>query len=68
MGLDDEARAYFEQAKQTDTARGIPELYYSNSDAYNENTPLGWSESLFVVALHEVNDRRLKGKENKRPA
>ena len=30
----------------------IPELYYSHSDEYNENSPLGWSESMFVVAMH----------------
>lgn len=29
----------------------IPELYYSDSDKPNENTPLGWAESLFIVAL-----------------
>lgn len=40
-----------------DTPDGIPELYYSNSPDYNENTPLGWSESLFIVALYEMNHR-----------
>lgn len=34
-----------------DTEKGLPELYYSNSIEYNDNTPLGWSESLFIVAL-----------------
>jgi len=29
----------------------IPELYYSDLDKPNENTPLGWAESLFIVAL-----------------
>jgi len=37
-----------------DTPDGLPELYFSNSPEYNENTPLGWSESLFVVAMHEM--------------
>lgn len=32
----------------------IPELYYSNSDVSNENVPLGWAESLYVVALFEL--------------
>jgi len=40
-----------------DTKEGMPELYYSNSPVYNENTPLGWSESLFIVALYEMNER-----------
>ena len=29
----------------------VPELYYSDSDKPNDNTPLGWAESLFIVAL-----------------
>lgn len=32
----------------------IPELYYSNTDQPNENIPLGWAESLYVVALYEL--------------
>lgn len=42
---------------ETDTEKGIPELYFSNSDDYNDNTPLGWSESLFIVALYELNKK-----------
>ncbi len=29
----------------------IPELYYANSDEYNENCPLGWAQAMFLVAL-----------------
>jgi phosphorylase kinase alpha/beta subunit len=47
-----------------DTPEGMPELYFSNSPEYNENTPLGWSEALFIVALYEMNERyENKGKE-----
>lgn len=42
-----------------DTPDGIPELYFSNSEKFNDNTPLGWSESLFIVALYEMNQRSL---------
>ena len=45
-----------------DTPEGLPELYFSNSPEYNENTPLGWSESLFIVALWEMNERAEKNK------
>ncbi len=38
----------------SDTPDGLPELYFSNSPEYNEHTPLGWSESLFIVALYEA--------------
>lgn len=49
-----------------DTPEGLPELYFSNSPQYNENTPLGWSESLFIVALYEMN-ARIEDKLNKSP-
>ncbi len=42
-----------------DTPEGLPELYFSNSPEYNENTPLGWSESLFIVALYQM-ERKLE--------
>ena len=31
----------------------LPELYFANSDAHNENSPLGWSQSLLLVMLSE---------------
>jgi len=45
-----------------DTPEGMPELYFSNAPLYNENTPLGWSESLFIVALSELNERENRSK------
>ena len=59
LGDKEKAKEYFEQARKTSTKLGLPELYFSNSTKYNDNTPLGWSESLFIVALHEVNEKRL---------
>jgi GH15 family glucan-1,4-alpha-glucosidase len=38
----------------------VPELYFSHSDTYNDNTPLGWAESLFVLALHNLNEKYIK--------
>lgn len=32
---------------------GVPELYYANSEKYNENSPLGWAQALFLVGLKE---------------
>ena len=29
----------------------LPELYFANSDEYNENTPLGWAQAMMIVAL-----------------
>lgn len=34
----------------------LPELYYSNTNEPNENNPLGWSESLFIIALKKKLD------------
>jgi GH15 family glucan-1,4-alpha-glucosidase len=48
---DKKAREYLEKSFKTIYDDQIPELYYSDSDKPNENTPLGWAESLFVVAL-----------------
>jgi phosphorylase kinase alpha/beta subunit len=55
LGEDDKARDYLARATATVTKDGkIPELYFSHSNEANENTPLGWSESMYVVALFEV--------------
>jgi len=58
--LGDHATAldYLERATATVTKDGkIPELYFSHSNQANENTPLGWSESMYVAALYEVAER-----------
>ncbi|MBU6323429.1 MAG: glycoside hydrolase family 15 [Patescibacteria group bacterium] len=60
LGNAEKAKEFLEQAKATVTKEGEPELYYSNSPEHNDNTPLGWSESLFIVALHDMNDRALR--------
>lgn len=55
LGELDKAQTFLDKLIAIDTGTGIPELYFSNSPEYNDNTPLGWSESLFVVALYEMN-------------
>ena len=30
----------------------LPELYYSNTDEHNENTPLAWNHSLMSYAIN----------------
>lgn len=65
LGNLEKAQFFLEKAKQTVTKDGlVPELYYSNSTKFNDNTPLGWSESLFVVALHDVTKMHLEGTEH----
>ena len=49
------AREYYEKAKSLLTQEGhAPELYYASSNEYNENTPLGWSQSMFIQAASLV--------------
>lgn len=49
---------FLKKAMETVTKKGeIPELYFSNTDQHNKNTPLGWSESLFIVALYKINKK-----------
>ncbi|HSX43651.1 MAG TPA: glycoside hydrolase family 15 protein [Candidatus Saccharimonadales bacterium] len=55
LGNMEKAREYLDKATATITRDGkIPELYFSHSNKANENTPLGWSESMYVAALYEV--------------
>lgn len=58
-GDKDKAYYYLRQAQKTVTPEGlVPELYYSHTDTPNGNTPLGWSESMYVVALKKVQDMK----------
>ena len=54
-GDKEKAYYYLRRAKNTVTKEGkVPELYYSHTDRPNENTPLGWAESMYVVALQKA--------------
>ncbi|HSX04874.1 MAG TPA: glycoside hydrolase family 15 protein [Candidatus Saccharimonadales bacterium] len=56
LGDHAKAKEYLDKATATVTKDGkIPELYFSHSNEANENTPLGWSESMYVAALYEVD-------------
>ena len=57
MSLTEEGSAYLERARKTVNPDGkIPELYFSHTERSNENIPLGWAESMYVVALVKVRD------------
>jgi len=58
LGDKEKQKHYMDKCIATLTQEGEePELYFSNSDKPNENTPLGWSEAMLVVALHEMNEK-----------
>jgi phosphorylase kinase alpha/beta subunit len=57
----EKARHFLQRAMATVNHAGeIPELYFSHSDEHNENSPLGWSESMFIVATHLFNEKYVK--------
>jgi phosphorylase kinase alpha/beta subunit len=50
----DKAAFYMRKTLDVVNEKGeLPELYYANSEVHNENTPLGWGQSLLVVAMTE---------------
>jgi phosphorylase kinase alpha/beta subunit len=56
-GDKEKAHFYLRRAQKTVTSDGkVPELYYSHTDKPNGNTPLGWSESMYVIALKKVQE------------
>ena len=57
MGNKEKAYHYFERAGKTINENGlIPELWYSHTTRSNDNIPLGWAESMYVVALVLIRD------------
>lgn len=59
----EKAKHYLECSEKTVNKDGlIPELWYSHTEKSNNNIPLGWAESMYVVALVCVRDLLLKEK------
>ncbi|MCK9351967.1 MAG: glycoside hydrolase family 15 protein [Candidatus Paceibacterota bacterium] len=55
-GDKEKARVYLEKTEKVLTAENkLPELYFSNSEKPNENIPLAWAESLYIIALLEMD-------------
>lgn len=51
-GEHEKADYWLDRARESRDDRGrMPELYFSQTDVPNENNPLGWSESLMIIAL-----------------
>lgn len=52
----DKARMYVKRTENVMLSNGaLPELYYAGSTDYNGNTPLGWSNSLYILAKEAVD-------------
>lgn len=64
LGNTAKAREFMQRSMATINSVGdIPELYFSHSEVHNENSPLGWSESMFIVALHLFLEKHSRGEE-----
>ena len=61
LGQTKKAKEFLDKAIGTISKTGeVPELYYSNTDKPNDNMPLGWSESLFITAVYNINNMHMK--------
>ncbi len=57
MGDVEKATHYLERAGKTVDPQGlVPELWFSHTTKPNDNNPLGWAESMYVVALVVVRE------------
>lgn len=53
----EKAKHYLERSEKTVNKDGlIPELWFSHTTGSNDNIPLGWAESIYVVALVTVKE------------
>lgn len=51
LGNIDKAMEYIEKTERVMLEDGsLPELYFANSKRFNGNTPLGWSNSMYILA------------------
>ena len=52
LGNKEKFEFYMKKTREVMNVSGeLPELYFADSDEHNENSPLGWSQSLYLVAL-----------------
>jgi len=60
LGSKKKAKRFVDMMIKDLTPHGIPELFFSNSPDPGPNNPLGWAESLFIVALYNFNKKHAK--------
>ena len=52
LGFKAKYEQFMKKTYEVMNAKGeLPELYFAGSDEHNENSPLGWAQSMFIVAL-----------------
>jgi phosphorylase kinase alpha/beta subunit len=50
----EKAKFYLNKIMKNVKDGNVPELYFSNTDTPNENTPLGWSVAMTIVLIEEI--------------
>jgi phosphorylase kinase alpha/beta subunit len=56
LGNMDKAKYYLDKLESVMLEDGsCPELYFSGTDKYNKNTPLGWSNAMHILAKEKVS-------------
>jgi GH15 family glucan-1,4-alpha-glucosidase len=57
LGNIEKAKEYIKRTEEVMLEDGsLPELYFSNSDKYNGNTPLGWSNAMYILAKERLEE------------
>lgn len=55
MNRPDKYAYYMRKTLEVMNEKGeLPELYFANSNQHNENSPLGWSQALFLVMCSKI--------------
>ena len=58
LGLQDKHEFFLEKTFEAmNENKELPELYFANSSNHNENSPLGWSQALFLVSTSDTKNQ-----------
>jgi phosphorylase kinase alpha/beta subunit len=57
LGNIEKAQEYIKRTEDVMLEDGsLPELYFANSNKYNGNTPLGWANSMYILAKESLEE------------
>jgi phosphorylase kinase alpha/beta subunit len=57
LGNIEKAQEYIKRTEDVMLEDGsLPELYFANSNKYNGNTPLGWANSMYILAKERLEE------------
>lgn len=64
LGNYDKAREYIERTESVMLEDGsLPELYFAGSEKHNANSPLGWSNAMYILAKNKITEMESSGEE-----